>query len=235
MKSMNKTAAVIIGIILVLLVAAAAFFAYIWFSGGSDEPSKDISEAVIHIQNVGEGTIFNIVPESSSASFELDEVLNGRDNTVLGTTNQVGGEIVVNFANPQASQIGTIRINARTLETDQAMRNRTLRSNILQSSKDEFEFIDFVPTSLNDVPDVVGLGETFGFNIVGELRIMGQTKTLTFRANVTIDSETQISGTATATIRREDYGIAIPRVPSVADVEEEVLLTLNFVARAAES
>jgi hypothetical protein len=45
-------------------------------------------------------------------------------------------------------------------------------------------------------------------------------------------SETQIAGIASAIIARSDYGLTIPSVPNVANVEEEVELYIDFVANA---
>lgn len=227
---MNNTVRMIVGVIVVAIIAVGAFFAYIWFAGGSGEPSTDIGEAVESVEGAGEGTVFSIVAESSEARFELDEDLRGSRVTAVGTTNQVGGDIVLNFDNPQASELGTIRINSRTLETDQSFRNRALRAEILKSSQDEFEFIDFEPTTLNGLPESIEVGSTYEFEIVGNLTVIGETKEATFAASVTVDSETQISGTASGTVLRSDYGIIIPSVPAVANVEDEVLLILNFVA-----
>lgn len=219
-------------IVLIAIIIVGGYFGYNWLIGGA-EPSTDIESAAVAVDNTSGGTVFNIVPDSSSASFTLNEVLSGRNNTVVGTTNQVAGEIVLNFDNPQASQLGTIRINARTFATDSGMRDGMIRREILKSGQDEFEFIDFEPTAINGLPATVEVGKSYDLEIVGNLTIVGQTKEVTFTANVTIDSKTQISGTATTTVSRDDYGIAIPSVPRVANVDNDVLLTLNFVAATA--
>jgi polyisoprenoid-binding protein YceI len=39
-----------------------------------------------------------------------------------------------------------------------------------------------------------------------------------------------IEGSAEGTVLREDFGIGIPSVPGVAEVSEEVLIRLEFVA-----
>jgi polyisoprenoid-binding protein YceI len=231
---MKNIAQIIAGLVVAAVIVVAGYLGYIWFSGGSGEPSTDISEAAQTIEAAGEGTRFAITTEGTEARFELDEDLRGIRTTAIGTSNQVAGEIAINFDNPQASQMGTIRVNARTLETDQAFRNRALRADILKSSQDEFEFIDFEPTALNGLPESIEMGATYHFEIVGNLRIVGQTHEATFAATITLDSESQISGTATTTVLRSDYGIAIPSVPSVANVEDEVELNLRFVAGAVQ-
>lgn len=175
--------------------------------------------------------VFNIDPDDSQVRFILDELLRGSPNTVTGRTNQIAGQIAVDFADPQNSQVGEIRISARSLATDNELRNRAIRSVILQSAEDRFEFISFVPTEISGLPTAVTMGEPFEFEITGDLTIRDITKPITFAVTVTADSETRIEGTATATVQRADYNLEIPSVPSVADVDEAVRLEIDFVAR----
>ncbi|HYO87293.1 MAG TPA: YceI family protein [Candidatus Limnocylindrales bacterium] len=175
--------------------------------------------------------VFNITPGDSTVSFELDEDLRGVRTTVVGTTPDVAGQIAVDFSNPAASQAGVIRFNLRTLATDNDFRNRALRGQILQSAQDEFEFGEFTPTALSGLPDTpVEVGQTINFELTGDLRIRDVSNPVTFAVTLTVVSADEITGEATATVNRNDWGLTIPDVPSVANVEEEVLLTIRFVA-----
>ncbi len=175
---------------------------------------------------------FSIVDDESLASFTLQEDLRGVRTTVIGSTNEVGGSIMVDLANPTNSTIGAIVINARTLETDNSFRNRALRSQILKSARNEFEFIVFEPRTLSNFSaNSVAVGESIGFDIAGDLTVVGVTRSVIFSAAVTLDSETQISGSAAANLLYADFGLVIPEVPSVANVTDDVELRLDFVAR----
>ncbi len=85
--------------------------------------------------------VYRIVPERSETRFYIDEVLFGDQKTVVGRTNDISGEILLDMASPKAVQIGLIEINALSILTDDSFRNRALRSQILESNKDEFQFI----------------------------------------------------------------------------------------------
>ncbi len=177
---------------------------------------------------------FSIVAAESEASFTLEEDLSGVRTTVIGATTELGGSITVDFANPGASVIGAIVVNARTLETDNSFRNRALRSQILRSAQDEFEFIVFDPRELSNFSaDSITVGETLSFDITGDLTVTDVTRSVTFAATVTLDSETQISGSASANLLHADFDLVIPEVPRVANVTDDVELKLEFVARAA--
>ncbi len=179
--------------------------------------------------------VFSIVPESSEVRFTLNEVLRGSPNKVTGRTDQVAGQIGVDFTTPANSQVGEIRIDARSLSTDNELRNRAIRGQILQSSDDKFEFIAFKPTSVSGLPDTVTIGEAFTFQIAGDLRIRDITNPVTFDVSVTPDTKLQITGTASATVQRDDYRLTIPNVPGVADVDQAVLLEIDFVATVGDA
>jgi polyisoprenoid-binding protein YceI len=174
--------------------------------------------------------VFTIVQDGTEARFTLDEVLRGAPKTVVGTTNQVAGEIVIDFANPENSQVGTILVNARTLVTDSDFRNRAINNEILDTR--DHEFITFSPTSISEFPKNPQMGQTLAFQITGDLTIRDITQVVTFEATVTAESRSQLNGSASAVIAREAYELTIPEVPSVANVDEEVLLEIDFVAVA---
>lgn len=178
---------------------------------------------------------FSIIAADSKASFTLEEDLSGVRTTVIGATTELGGSVFVDLANPSNSVIGTIVVNARTLETDNSFRNRALRSQILMSARDEFEFIVFEPRELSDFSaDSIAAGETLSFNITGDLTVTDVTRSVTFAAMVRLDSESQISGSATVNLLHADFGLTIPEVPRVANVTDDVDLKLEFVARVLE-
>lgn len=181
-------------------------------------------------------SLFRIVAAESEARFNIDEDLRGNRITVVGVTDQVAGDIIVDYVNPAGSQVGTIRVNMRTLATDNMFRNQALRAQILQSSQDEFEFADFVPTALEGMPDgPVAAGDTLTFQITGDLTIRNVTRTVTFEATVTVDSDSRITGLATAEVLYADFNLTIPEVPGVANISDEVIIEIDFVAELVES
>ncbi len=175
--------------------------------------------------------VFSITPGNSTVSFELDEDLRGARTTVVGTTPDVAGQIAVDFGQPSESQVGAIRFNLRTLATDNDFRNRAIRGQILQSAQDEFEFGEFAPTSISGLPtEPIEPGQPLNFEVTGDLTLKDISNPVTFAVTLNEVSADQIAGEATATVNRTDWGLTIPNVPGVANVEEEVLLTIRFVA-----
>ena len=179
--------------------------------------------------------IFRIVPDESEVRFIIDEILRGEPTTVVGTTNQVAGDIRVDFENPAASEIGRIRINVRTLRTAEERRDRATRSRILQSAQPEYEFAEFAPTAIEGLPDMVAVGQPVEVRITGDFTIRDITNPVTFEATVTLVSEDRLEGTAATTIERADYDLVIPSVPFVANVSETVGLEIDFAANSVEA
>ncbi len=194
---------------------------------------SSVAAAVEALAPVSEPVEFKIVAAESLARFMLEEDLRGVRTTVIGATNELGGSIMVDMANPANSSIGRILINARTLETDNSFRNRALRSSILKSAQDEFEFIVFEPRELSGWSAAgVDVGGSLMFDVIGDLTVTGVTRNVTFATTITLVSESEIHGSATVNLLHGDFGLVIPDVPSVANVTDDVTLSLEFVARA---
>jgi polyisoprenoid-binding protein YceI len=173
---------------------------------------------------------FEIVQADSEARFLIDEVLRGNPNTVVGVTDQVAGQFAVNPNDLSTTQIGIIRVNARTLATDNDFRNRAIKNQILLT--DDYEFVTFTPLEVIGLPERGAVGEAYTFQIVGDLTITDVTRQVTFDVTATPTSETRIEGMATTAFPYTDFELFIPEVRAVDAVEDEVRLELNFVAAA---
>jgi polyisoprenoid-binding protein YceI len=175
--------------------------------------------------------IYQISPADSEVRFALDEELRGQPQTVVGVTDQIAGEIAVDLNDLASTQVGLIQINARALATDNNFRNRAIQNEILDTGA--HEFISFSPTSVDGLPASAAIGEEVSFTISGDLTIRDITQPAVFEVTATAVSADQLAGTASAVVLRADYGLQIPSVPNVANVEEEVELYIDFVANAS--
>ncbi|OGO27487.1 MAG: hypothetical protein A2Z16_17265 [Chloroflexi bacterium RBG_16_54_18] len=175
-------------------------------------------------------TTYQISQTESEVRFSLDEILRGKPFRPIGATNQVAGEISLDFDQKKAL-MGAIQVNARTLETDSDFRDRAINNEILET--DEFEFITFVPTEISGLPQEVVIGEAIQFQVTGDLTIREVTQPVTFEITATLVDESRLEGYGKSIVLRSDYGLTIPSVPSVVDVSDEVLLEIDFVALAS--
>ncbi|MCG8479885.1 MAG: YceI family protein [Spirochaetales bacterium] len=219
----------------VIVVAAGSFLAYIWFSGGSGEPSAGAEATALEPERV-DAVVYEVASDRSEARFLIEEVLRGVENTVVGTTNQIDGSLAVDFASGEI-EVGEFVINVRTIATDDEIRDRTIRTLILESNQDEYEFAVFTP--VRDTADFDGLavGQVASFQVTGDLTIRDVTSRVTFTMSVALDSEEAITGRASTTISWDDFDITIPYVGGnsiVASVGDTVDLEMEFAGVARE-
>lgn len=180
----------------------------------------------------GVGTVFTIDPANSNATFTMSEIHFGQPNTVVGKTSQVAGQIRVDTADPAQSQVGTIKVDMSTLATDNGLRNNAIQNFILQTGDSGNQYATFAPTALTGLPATITIGQPVTFTILGNLTIHQVTKPETFAATVTLQSATQLTGTAQTTVKYEDFNLTIPSVPSVTGVSDAVVLAINLTANA---
>lgn len=233
-----------------ILLLGGGLVAWLYFAGGSGEPSTDLTtppladatsstasgstgqtEDSVTTTGGAVGQAFVIDPAQSVASFEIDEVLRGSPQTVVGTTSELAGQVQFDATDLATTQFSQIIVNARTFETDSGNRDRAIRGPvILNSASDEFEFITFDVTSIEGLSGPATMGQPFEFTITGDLKIKETTSPVTFQVSGTFVDEATIEGIAETTVLRSDFDLGIPNAPGVADVSEEVLIRLEFVA-----
>ncbi|MCI0396891.1 MAG: YceI family protein [Chloroflexi bacterium] len=182
------------------------------------------------VENTSAVQVYQINQAGSQVRFELDEDLRSQRQTVVGTGTQIAGEIALNLDDLSTTQVGVIQINARSLATDNNMRNRAINNWILETN--QYELITFTPTAVEGLPTSATVGQEVTFTIAGDLTIRDVTQPVVFTVVATATSDAQLTGTASAVVNRGDFGLTIPSVPNVANVEETVELTIDFVANA---
>lgn len=224
---------IIVGIVILLAVlVGGGVWLYQRFFEDTEAASGTISAVPLAANGSPDSLLFRIAPEGSEARFTISEMLRGKPNTVVGKSNQVAGEIAVNPNDLSAAKVGVIQVDARTLETDTAQRNRAIRNFILNTNS--YEYVTFTPTEISGLSGKAEQGKTLTFKIAGTLAIRDVSKPVVFDVTARADAGTQLSGTASATINRSDYNLTIPSVPFVANVGEQVKLDIDFVAQATQ-
>lgn len=256
---MNRSVVTVLGVVAVVVIGGAAWF----FTQGNAEPTTDVTappiatpettapaatdttepaatetteasettEATEPAEESSSASSTFELTEASMATFQLDEELRGSPTTVVATSGIALGLIELDRDDLSNSQIGEILINARDFESDSGLRDRAIRGPILDT--DTFEFISFAPTSIDGLEGAASPGDELAFSVTGDLTIRDITQPVTFDVTATLTADDTIEGTATAVVERGAFELAIPSVPSVANVSEEVQISLDFVADSA--
>lgn len=197
----------------------------------SESEAESVSDTASESESASAGSgalTFTIVPEQSEARFYIDEELRGNPVTVMGVSSSLNAQLTIDPANPALTQIAPVTIDAGSFVTDSDRRNGAIRRFVLSS--DSYPTITFAPSAIESLPGSVAVGDTFEFQVTGDLTLKDETRSETFDVSVTVDSENQLTGLASATIIYADYGIFIPDVPFVANVGDELKLEFDFVA-----
>ncbi|MCZ2094920.1 MAG: YceI family protein [Anaerolineae bacterium] len=204
------------------LVAAISIGVFLYLTRGIALPSARVQTSAQQLDAASEreSTLFRITQDESTVEYTIDEVLNGAPKTVVGTTSEVAGDIVIDLNDLSQTEIGEIAINARTFVTDDERRDNAVARFVLQSEADANEIITFQPTDISDLPSSAEVGDTLDFEVTGDLTVAGTTQPVTFAVTAALETADRLVGHAEATILRSDFNLSIPSVAFVADVED---------------
>lgn len=217
-----------LSIIVIIIILLGVFY----FAGKSHAPEAlDIdNDQASDMEVQKEGLSFKISSEESSVEFYIDEVLRGKDFTVVGVTSEISGEIVLNKNDDGTfdMHVGEVLVDARNFKTDSENRDKAISGFILDSKNNEdFAFIKFSPIaseiSLED-------GVLKEVEVSGDLKVKDIVMPVIFSGKV-MAKEGELSGELSATLLRSDFGLKIPSVPFVASVEDAFIVKAKIVAK----
>ncbi len=129
---------IFIGILLLVIILGGGIWLWNWVLGDTQAASGPITAVPVVTETATIGTvsteaplettndpvveetpvesaplIFQINQEDSQAAFTIFEELRGQPKDVVGTTNQIAGEIALTPDDPSTAQVGVIQVNAR--------------------------------------------------------------------------------------------------------------------------
>ena len=173
------------------------------------------------------GPRFRIVAERSEASYHARETLVNQPapSDAVGRTNEIEGEIQLDTDGILSGRIPSMRIDLRTLVSDEARRDNFIRQNTLKT--DQFPYAEFRSTGTAG-PAVFRPGEEATFEIPGLMTIRGQDRPIVWQAKAKLDG-TLITGSASARVKLTDFGLEPPRL-AILSVEDEMTWEIDLVA-----
>ncbi len=209
-----------------VIVGAVGVAAYLYITAPVSVPTTDVQTVTGTLNPLSDKTtVYRISKEGSLATYEIDETLSGKPKHVVGTTTQIAGDVA--FTGPQID-FGEIKIDARTFVTDSEKRDNALNRFILNTGKEGNEYIIFKPISTDYSGSATETGE-MAMNVKGDLIISGVTQLAEFSVTMKFEGD-KLVGTAKTTIKRSDYGIKIPELDFLANVSDNVTLTVKVTA-----
>ena len=214
----------IVGGVLALLVLGLVAGPLIYAALEDDAPPAATVEAQPEGAELSADTdgTWTIGP-GSSAGYRVDEVLNGADVTVAGTTDQVTGSVVV--AGNRLAQ-AEITVDVASITTDRSQRDAYFRGNVMDV--DAHPTAVFRVTEPADLPELTGTPVTVP--VTGDLTLAGTTRPVQVElAVVRTPGGVDVSGSIPVTFA--DYGI---QAPSLGFVRVEDAGSVEFLLRLAK-
>jgi polyisoprenoid-binding protein YceI len=194
-------------------------------------PAAAASPAAILVTPSAEGALFGpryrIVAERSEASYHARETFVNQPgpSDAVGRTKDVTGELQLESDGVLRGQILNVRIDLRTLTSDQSRRDNFIRQNTLHT--DQFPYAEFRSTETAGSV-LFRPGEESTFHIPGLMTVKGQERPVVWEAKANLDDNT-ITGTATARVKLTEFGLEPPRL-AILSVEDEMTWQIDIVA-----
>lgn len=175
---------------------------------------------------------FRVDPSQTTVEYAVDEVLFGNSVITKGSTSDVDGEftLTVQDGKPIFS-LSNLTVNLQSLASDNAMRDQMIQRQWLESSK--YPTATFVATSVENLPSDSQAGQTYNFQVTGDMTIRDITKQVTFDVSVTVNGDS-LSGTGTTQIYMQDFGFDPPEILGRFTVSDPATITLTGVATLVE-
>jgi polyisoprenoid-binding protein YceI len=175
------------------------------------------------------------VPAESQVEYAVQELFFGRPaaQTTTGSTKSVEGQFTAELRVGKLTlQSNQFKVDLRTLQSDNQVRDQAIRSNWLESNK--YPYAEFTSTNIQGLPPELKEGVTIPFKIDGNMTIRGITKPLTFSASATLNGDT-LTGTGTTLLYMKDFGFAAPDLAGRLTVTDGVTLTIKGTAKLAQT
>jgi polyisoprenoid-binding protein YceI len=172
--------------------------------------------------------VFQLKADETQAQFNIYEELRGTPKTVVGNNSKVsGGSLTVDLNDLSSAHMQPLVIDSGSFVTDSNQRNGAIRNFILFSGQNPN--ITFNPTQITGLSGSAQVGQTYTFQLTGDLTIRTTTRPVTFDVTVKVESPDRLSGSASTTVQRQDFGLEVPNLPFLANVGQDVKLQIDFV------
>lgn len=219
--------------IMVVLVLAAGGAAYAYWSMNRVDSSVvyfSVPDAPRLTANGPDQTVYRIDASRSSVTYEATEKLAGADHTANGTTKGIAGDILIDDANPSASQVGQMVVNVQQLTSDQKLRDARIRHDFLES--DRYPLANFTTKSISGLPDEIVDGTQYKVTLDGDLTVKTTTAPATLEATAS-RANGELKITASTTVKMSTFKVGPINLIGLVSTGDDVKLTFDLTAPEA--
>ncbi|NIJ03989.1 YceI family protein [Frigoribacterium faeni] len=218
---LGVAAVVVVGVGVTAAVAGPAFYRDVIVGEPEAAPTVSVTPGATTIDTSDLSGTW-AVGDGSTAGYRVDEVLNGTDVTVVGSTDQVTGSVTVDG---DAVTAATVEVDVASIATDSANRDGYFRDDAMEAST--YPTATFVLSEPIDA-GVPADGEVETVEATGDLTMHGVTKSVTVSLQAALSGDgVQVSGSVPVTF--SDFGV---EAPSFGFVQVEDSGTVEFLVSA---
>ena len=181
---------------------------------GSDPP---IASSEAHI-TFGEGTIARYLVREQLARLSMP-------SDAIGSTDRVEGSIRVGRDGAILEDVSRIKVDLRTLRSDETRRDGYLNRNTLES--DRFPFAEFVVLSAPGLERPLPVTGQVTFQLMGDMTIHGVTAPLIWDVELFVD-DGKATGQATTSFPFHLFDMEIPNLFFILSVEDNIRLEIDL-------
>lgn len=215
------TAVVVVGLGATAAIAGPAFYRDVIVGEPSAAPTVSVTPGSTSVATDDVSGDWSI-GAGSTAGYRLDEVLNGTNVTVVGTTDEVSGTVTVDGDTVTAA---TVTVAVTSITTDSGNRDQYFRNVALET--EQFPTATFTLAEPIDAA-VPADGQVETVQATGDLTMHGVTQRVTVDLQAALSGDgVQVSGAIPVTF--SDYGV---EAPSLGFVEVEDTGTVEFLVAA---
>jgi polyisoprenoid-binding protein YceI len=169
----------------------------------------------------------NLEIAEGTATYTVSEQFVGIDfpNDAMGSSSKVAGTLGI--AKDGSVVPGSkLTVDLSALKSDQDMRDNFAKTRTLET--DKFPMAEFVPTKVEGLPTMIPTNGQSGFKLTGNMTIHGVTKEVTFQGIATYGRDNTVSGIAKTSFGFDTFGLAVPKIGRLANVDNKINLALQF-------
>ncbi|MFN2201647.1 MAG: YceI family protein [Caldilineaceae bacterium] len=170
-----------------------------------------------------------IAPAETTVGYAIQEVFIPDQNalaTAIGATNEVQGALLLNHADPAASEFDPFVVDISTLKSDRSSRDRAICAMWLESSK--VPLVTFEVAEVRGFPENPDEGVPISFQLAGDFTVREITRNVVWDVTASLEDE-QLTVSATLGTMLADFDIPMSSMANILRVTDGITLTLDFV------
>lgn len=171
-----------------------------------------------------------VLDGNSEARYRAQEVLAQIrvPSEAIGRSRAVTGALVIDASGQLVAPESRITVDLREIRSDSGLRDRFVRDNVLRTA--QFPNAEFVGREVRGLPWPAPPTGQLNFQLAGDLTVHGVTRPAVWDVAAEINGP-EVSATASTRAKITDFGMQVPRVPTVLSLEDELVLEVETRAR----